>query len=110
MQFSEEGELVYFNESAEEMARSLGKQKVPDILPADVAAAVRECLESGGIQVKRETKINSRTISWAFFPDPRGPLRPLLRLGHHGAAQPRAATPAIAKDAIRGPARRRRGA
>jgi two-component system cell cycle sensor histidine kinase/response regulator CckA len=41
MQFSEEGELVYFNESAEEMARSLGKQKVPEILPADVAAAVR---------------------------------------------------------------------
>jgi two-component system cell cycle sensor histidine kinase/response regulator CckA len=67
MQFSEEGELVYFNESAEEMASSLGKQKVPDILPPDVAAAVRECLDSGGIQVKRETKINSRTIAWAFF-------------------------------------------
>jgi PAS domain S-box-containing protein len=70
MQFSEEGELVYFNESAEEMARSLGKQKVPEILPADVALAVRECLDSGGIQVKRETKINSRSIAWAFFPIP----------------------------------------
>jgi PAS domain S-box-containing protein len=70
MQFSEEGELVYFNESAEQMARSLGKQKVPEILPADLVAAVRECLESGGIQVKRETKINARSISWAFFPIP----------------------------------------
>ena len=70
MQFSEEGELVYFNESAEEMARSLGKQKVSEILPPDVAAAVRDCLESGGNQVRRETKINSRTISWAFFPIP----------------------------------------
>ena len=70
MQFSEEGELVYFNESAEEMAHSLGKQKVAEILPADVAVAVRECLESGGIQVRRETKINSKTISWAFFPIP----------------------------------------
>ena len=70
MQFSEEGELVYCNESAEEMARSLGKQKVPEILPPDVAAAVRECLESGGIQVKRETKISTRTIAWAFFPIP----------------------------------------
>jgi len=70
MQFSEEGELVYFNESAEEMARSLGKQKVPEILPPDVAVAVRECLDSGGIQVRRETKMNSRTISWAFFPFP----------------------------------------
>jgi len=70
MQFSEEGDLVYFNESAEEMVRSLGKQKVPEILPPDVAVAVRECLESGGNQVRRETKINSRTISWAFFPIP----------------------------------------
>jgi len=70
MQFSEEGELVYCNESADEMARSLGKQKVPEILPPDVAVAVRECLESGGIQVRRETKTNSRTIAWAFFPIP----------------------------------------
>jgi len=70
MQFSEQGDLVYFNESAEEMARSLGKQKVSEILPPDVAAAVRECLESGGIQVKRDTKLNSRNISWAFFPIP----------------------------------------
>jgi PAS domain S-box-containing protein len=70
MQFSEAGELVYFNESAEEMARSLGKAKVVDILPPDVAAAVRECLESGGNQVRRETKITARTIAWAFFPIP----------------------------------------
>jgi PAS domain S-box-containing protein len=70
MQFSEEGELVYFNESAEEMARTLGKQKVPEILPPDVIFAVRECLENGGVQVKRETKINSRTIAWVFFPIP----------------------------------------
>ena len=70
MQFSEEGELVYFNESAEEMAHSLDKQKVPEILPPDVAVAVRECLENGGIQVHRETKINSRNIRWAFFPIP----------------------------------------
>jgi len=70
MQFSEEGEMVYCNESAEEMARMLGKQKVPEILPADVVAAVKECMSSGGIQVKRETKINTRTIAWAFFPIP----------------------------------------
>jgi PAS domain S-box-containing protein len=70
MQFSEQGDLVYCNESAEEMARSLGKQKVPEILPPDVVSAVRECLENGGVQVKRETKINSRTIAWVFFPIP----------------------------------------
>ncbi|HEX4084538.1 MAG TPA: PAS domain S-box protein [Chthoniobacteraceae bacterium] len=70
MQFSEQGELVYFNESTEEMAKSLGKQKVPEILPPDVAVAVRECLESGGNQVRRETKVSQRTISWAFFPIP----------------------------------------
>ena len=70
MQFSEEGELVYCNESAEAMAHSLGKQKVPEILPADVAGLVRECLQNGGVQVKRETKISARTIAWVFFPIP----------------------------------------
>jgi two-component system cell cycle sensor histidine kinase/response regulator CckA len=70
MQFSEEGELVYCNESADQMAHSLGKQKVSDILPSDVAKAVKECLENGGVQVKRDTKIASRSISWAFFPIP----------------------------------------
>jgi len=70
MQFSEEGELVYFNESAEEMARSLGRQKVPEILPPHVSTLVRQCLENGGMQVRRETKIDAKTISWAFFPIP----------------------------------------
>jgi len=70
MQFSEGGELVYFNESAEEMAHTLGKQKVPEILPPDVAVAVRECLQNGGMQVHRKTKVDVRTISWAFFPIP----------------------------------------
>jgi PAS domain S-box-containing protein len=70
MQFSEEGELVYCNESAEEMAHSLGKGKVTEILPTDVAAAVKECLQSGGVQVKRDTKIGGRSIAWAFFPIP----------------------------------------
>ena len=70
MQFSEEGDLVYFNESAEEMARSLGKTLVADILPADAAAAVQDCLASEGNQVKRETKISSRNIAWSFFPIP----------------------------------------
>ncbi|MGA3170659.1 MAG: PAS domain S-box protein [Chthoniobacteraceae bacterium] len=70
MQFSEEGELVYFNESAEEMARSLGKQKVPEILPPEATVAVRQCLENGGMQIRRETKVAQRTISWAFFPIP----------------------------------------
>jgi PAS domain S-box-containing protein len=70
MQFSEEGELVYCNESAEEMAHSFGKQKMAEILPPDVAVAVRECLESGGNQVRRDTKIDARTITWAFFPIP----------------------------------------
>ncbi len=70
MQFSEQGELVYFNESAEEMARSLGKQKVPEILPAEVTVTVRQCLESGGKQVRRDTKIGQRSIAWQFFPIP----------------------------------------
>ena len=66
MQFSENGELIYFNESAEEMVKTLGKHTVAEILPSDTAEIVSESLAKG--ELKRETKIGSRTISWSFFP------------------------------------------
>jgi two-component system cell cycle sensor histidine kinase/response regulator CckA len=68
LQFSEIGSLIYFNESAQQMARSVGKNSIAEILPEDIVAIVRECLATGNDKIKRETKIEMRTIAWSFFP------------------------------------------
>lgn len=68
MQFSEEGELIYFNESAQVMAKSLGKESVAEMLPEDIQSVIRESLTTGDDKIKRETKIDQRTITWSFFP------------------------------------------
>src|SRR5581483_2157383 len=68
MEFSAHGQLVYFNESAQQMAKSLGKETVAEILPEDTEMIVRECIATGDDKLKRETRIGSRTISWSFFP------------------------------------------
>lgn len=68
LQFSENGGLIYFNESAQQMARSVGKNSIAEILPEDIVAIVYECLATGNDKIKRETKIEMRTIAWSFFP------------------------------------------
>ncbi len=68
MQFSAQGDLIYFNESAQQMAKSLGKETIAEMLPEDTATIVRECIATGDDKLKRETKIGTRTISWSFFP------------------------------------------
>ncbi len=68
MQFTSTGKLEYFNQSALEMAKCLGKEKVEDILPNDAEKIVRTCIATGSQKLKRETVIGSRTISWSFFP------------------------------------------
>ncbi|MEA3187466.1 MAG: two-component system, cell cycle sensor histidine kinase and response regulator CckA, partial [Chthoniobacter sp.] len=68
LQFSAAGELVYFNEAAQQMAKSLGKEMVSDMLPEDSVAIIRECIATGNDKLKRETKIGARTILWSFFP------------------------------------------
>lgn len=68
MQFSREGRLIYFNESAQVMAKSLGRETIEEMLPADIVPIVAECLATGDEKLKRETKIGQRTITWSFFP------------------------------------------
>ena len=68
MQFSDAAELVYFNAAAQAMATALGKGTVVEILPEEIAKIVDDCLATGDNKLKCETKLNSRTISWSFFP------------------------------------------
>jgi signal transduction histidine kinase len=64
-----DGTITYWNSAAQETAKALQCEFVPDILPPDVRAVASECHTQ-----KRahhcEAKINGRTIAWSFFPIP----------------------------------------
>jgi PAS domain S-box-containing protein len=65
-EISVDGRLNYANQTAEEMAKSLGMQAV-EILPSDTLIVVQECLKTGN-KIQRETTIANRILSWLFFP------------------------------------------
>ena len=68
LEFAADGSLSYSNDAAREMARSLGKQDLPEILPLQPDAIVRECLQTGQKRLREEVCLNGRTIVWSFFP------------------------------------------
>ena len=68
MELSADGKATYFNDAAAAMARSLGKNLPGEILPAEAANLVRECLATGEPRLRIETQMQERTISWSFFP------------------------------------------
>ena len=67
LQFSSNGNLIYFNEAAQEMAESFGGENITDLLPPNIIGIIYDCLSSN-VKVKYETGIGERTISWSFFP------------------------------------------
>lgn len=67
LQFSSEGELVYFNDAAEQMAKSFGGDKITDLLPPETPRIVQDCIVTGE-KNKCETRVGDRIISWSFFP------------------------------------------
>jgi PAS domain S-box-containing protein len=69
-EFAADGSLTYFNDAAQEMALSLGKEHPLAILPERTTEVVKDCLAKGQNKLRVETAINSRTISWSFFPIP----------------------------------------
>ncbi len=62
------GRLTYFNKAAEQMAKSLGKEKPSEILPEEINSIIQECLLTGKKTVRRETKVGNQILSWSFFP------------------------------------------
>ncbi|HUL51022.1 MAG TPA: PAS domain S-box protein, partial [Candidatus Nitrosotalea sp.] len=69
-EFAVDGSLTYFNDAAQEMALSLGKDHPLAILPDRATEVVKDCLAKGQNKLRVETVINGRTISWSFFPIP----------------------------------------
>lgn len=68
LEFAADGTLTYSNEAAHEMARSLGKPNIMDILPPQTCNIVRDCFASGEKRMREEVCLAGRTITWSFFP------------------------------------------
>ena len=68
LELSATGEVIYFNAAARTMASTPGQQQPAEILPANVAAIVRNCLATNQPLLRLEKRAGERTISWSFFP------------------------------------------
>jgi len=68
LEFAADGSLTYSNDAALELARSLKKEQMVDMLPRGVVEIVRGCLANGSKRLREEVKLEGRTISWSFFP------------------------------------------
>jgi PAS domain S-box-containing protein len=68
LEFGPEGQLTYCNDAAKQMARSLARNHPTEIFPENTVAIVKECLRTGKNNLRLETTLSNRTISWSFFP------------------------------------------
>ncbi len=67
LEFSADNSLAYFNDAAQLMAQSFGREHPREILPPNSARLVERCLKTG-LRQAAETQILNRTISWTFYP------------------------------------------
>jgi len=63
-----DGSLRYHNAAAEAMARELGYPHPSQLLPADIASIVRDCLATEQPRLRLETRHGNSTLSWSFCP------------------------------------------
>jgi PAS domain S-box-containing protein len=68
LEFAQDGTLTYSNDAARDMAQSLGKEDLLEVLPPNADAIARECLATGLKQLRKEVVLDGRTITWSFFP------------------------------------------
>jgi PAS domain S-box-containing protein len=68
LEFAADGSLTYFNDAAQEMARSLKKNHPQSILPLNTATIVKMCLSTGQNKLHHDTNHGGRILSWSFFP------------------------------------------
>lgn len=67
-EFSPEGRLLYVNDAAARMARSLHLPGPEEMLLPETAAIVEDALRSNEARQNIESRIGERIISWSFFP------------------------------------------
>jgi signal transduction histidine kinase/ActR/RegA family two-component response regulator len=68
IEFADDGAIIYFNEAAQKLALSVGKNHPRDVLPEDICVIVHDCLATRRSWLRLETKMEGRTFSWSFHP------------------------------------------
>jgi PAS domain S-box-containing protein len=68
LELASDGSLAYHNGAATALARDLGLPDAVAMVPADVAAIVRQCLAAGEARRGLEYRFGKRVLSWAFYP------------------------------------------
>src|SRR5476649_701645 len=68
MEFSEDGNMIYFNAAAQRLARSIEKGDPSGVLPEKTDEIIRDCLATGKSRLHLESKIGGHTFSWSFHP------------------------------------------
>lgn len=68
LEFTAEGELVYHNPAALEMAQKAGFANLKELLPPRARQIVTDCLVTGQPHLRLETKHGQHTLSWSFYP------------------------------------------
>lgn len=71
-ELSREGEVLYANRRAEEIAGSIPGSSPADLLPANCSAIVRRCVERRKPHHGESSVFHGRSFSWSFFPAPAG--------------------------------------
>ncbi|MBS0657096.1 MAG: response regulator [Verrucomicrobia bacterium] len=71
-ELSREGEVLYANRRAEEVANSIPGSSPADLLPAHCSEIVRRCVEQREPHHGESSVFHGRSFSWSFFPAPAG--------------------------------------
>ena len=70
MELTTSGIVSYSNDAAAKLASSMGRTHPRQILPPNIAALVRTCLDSAPGRLTLETRLEGRTLAWSFHPVP----------------------------------------
>jgi PAS domain S-box-containing protein len=68
LEFAADGTLIYANEAARVLAKSMGTDDLLSVLPANAGTVARDCLATGQKRLREEIVIKGRTLTWSFFP------------------------------------------
>ena len=68
MELTSGGAATYCNDAAHQLGQSVGRQHPQELLPPNVKAIVRNCLDTGRSLVDLQTVFEGRTLCWSFHP------------------------------------------
>ncbi|MDB6016115.1 MAG: Histidine kinase [Pedosphaera sp.] len=68
LEFSNDGQLTFFNDAAQKMANLLGQQHPEAVLPPGTVGLVQTCLATGRNRLHLETRSGNHILTWSFYP------------------------------------------